>query len=470
MATNSQRGAAKNSGPKVLRVGIIQNGRIIEERLLRKQQSVTIGASPKNTFHIPASDIPSSQTLFDFKGGKFTLVFDEKMNGRVSLGDGVTDLASLRKGGKARKEGSTWRVPITERSRGKVVMGEVTLLFQFVTPPPARPKPQLPATMRGGWFRNLDWNLILILLISAVAQGGSVWWVQVQDWPEPRDVAALPDRFVKVLAPEEEKKEPEKPPEEEIKPDEDAEGEKVEKKEPEKKKATPKKKETPDQRAAKEAVRKKALAKNVENKTILKKIGSLSPNGGTLADALGGGAAKRSLDDAFANSSGVQEGTAGMDRSGLRRAGSSDAKGVGRTADIGDLKGVKGAGKAKVDTGTKRKAVSVKGRVSIKGSTRAVGDGVIDKGRVSSVFRARAGALQSCYERELKKNPKLGGKLVIRIVIGAAGRVTSASVGGSVGSSAVNNCVASRVRGWKFPKPEGGSVTVSKSIVFSASN
>lgn len=474
MATKSSRGgaAARKSGPKVLRIGIIQNGKIIEERLMRKRQTVTIGHNPKNTFHIPASGIARSQVLFDLKGESFWLCFDDKMGGRVSLGEGVTDLGSLRKGGKASKDGAGWRVQLSERSRGKVTLGEVTLLFQFVTPPPARPRPQLPASMRGGWVRNLDWNLLLILLISAVVQGGSVWWVQVQDWPEPRDVKALPDRFVQVLQPPEEKQEPEKK-EEDIKVDENLDAEKSEeKKKPEKKVVKkPKKVESdPDKKAAAEAVRKKALAEKVESKTILKKIGSLSPGGGSLADALRGGAAKVDLDEAFKGSTGVAEGTAGADRSGLRRAASANAKGAGDTADIGDLRGVKGASKAKVDTGAKRKAVSVKGRVSIRGSTSAVGAGVINKAGVSAVFRSRAGALQSCYERELKKNPKLGGKLVVRFVIGQAGRVTSVSIGGSVGSSAVNGCVASRVRGWKFPKPEGGSVTISKSIVFAPSN
>ncbi len=463
------RPAARSTGPKVLRVGIIQNGKIIEERLVRKPQAVTIGHNPKCTFHIPASDIPKMMTLFEPRGSEFELLFDEKMTGRVSLGEGVMDLKSLSKtGGKARKEGEYWRVKINEQSRGKVVFGDVTLLFQFVTPPPPRPRPQLPATMRGGWIRNLDWNLTLIILISAVVQGGGVWWVQVQDWPEPRDVSAMPDRFVQLLEPpaKEIEKTDEKIELEELEGESD---EKSGEEKPEKAAPAPRK-EDPDKRAAKEAERKKQLAERVENKTILKTIGAIAPNGGSLADALRSGAEKRSLDEAFAGSTGVEQGTADMARSGLRRAGSSNAKGAGETSGIGDLRGVKGANEATVDTGEKRAAVEVKGRVDIKGSSSVVGDGVIDKNAVSAVFKSRAGALQSCFERELKKNPKLGGKLVVRFVIGAAGRVTSVAVSGSVGSDAVNGCVGSRIQGWKFPNPEGGSVTVSKSIVFSSAN
>jgi TonB family protein len=93
----------------------------------------------------------------------------------------------------------------------------------------------------------------------------------------------------------------------------------------------------------------------------------------------------------------------------------------------------------------------------------------MDKTQLSAVFRAREGALRSCYERELKKNPSLGGKLTVKFTIGGAGRVTSASVTKHLdGSSAVGECVVSRIQTWKFPSPEGGDVTVSKSIVFSA--
>lgn len=456
---------SRNTGPKILRVGIIQNGKIIEERLLRKQGPVTVGHHPKNSFHVPVADIPKSATLFEHKNNQYQLIFTEKMSGRVSLGDGVHDLDKLRASGKAQKRSDGWAVPLTERSRGKLVLGEVTLLFQFVTPPPPRQKPQLPATMRGGWVRNLDWTFLVIMGMSALIQGGSVFWVQAQDWPEPRDVQGLPDRFVQILQVKDD--EPDKN-------DENLELEKLEgegeaepeKKEPEKVAKKEPKKVDPDKRAADEAVRKKALSKAVENKTILKKLGSISPDGGSLVDALSSGADRRSLDEAFAGSTGVESATAGVERSGLRRAGSADATGVGGRADIGDLK-VKGAGDTKVDTGTKSAAVAVKGRVSLKGRERVVGSGVIDKDALSRVFRSRGSALRSCYERELKKNPKIGGKLVIQFTIGAAGRVTSASVASdSVGAPAVGSCVVSRVKSWKFPKPEGGSVSVSKSILF----
>ena len=47
---------APEGGTKILRIGIIQNGKIVEERLVRKRENVTIGQSTKNTFVVPASN------------------------------------------------------------------------------------------------------------------------------------------------------------------------------------------------------------------------------------------------------------------------------------------------------------------------------------------------------------------------------------------------------------------------------
>ena len=53
-------------GPKILQIGIIQNGKIVEERLVRQRENVTIGQSTKNTFVVPASNaLPRTFTIFE---------------------------------------------------------------------------------------------------------------------------------------------------------------------------------------------------------------------------------------------------------------------------------------------------------------------------------------------------------------------------------------------------------------------
>ncbi|MDP6945769.1 MAG: AgmX/PglI C-terminal domain-containing protein, partial [Myxococcota bacterium] len=101
---------------------------------------------------------------------------------------------------------------------------------------------------------------------------------------------------------------------------------------------------------------------------------------------------------------------------------SDSASGVALGGLDSALGGVKGASK-----GGKGGEKSVKLKVGAR-LGGAVGVGTIDKAKVKSVFRRRRGAIKHCYERALKSNPNLKGKVTIRFSIGSVGRVTSATV------------------------------------------
>src|SRR5437879_12362936 len=86
--------------PKILRMGIIQQGKIVEERLVRKREHVTIGQSSKNTFVVPASNyLPRSFTLFELTPKGYALHFTDAMDGRVALGAPGCALTSPRPAG-----------------------------------------------------------------------------------------------------------------------------------------------------------------------------------------------------------------------------------------------------------------------------------------------------------------------------------------------------------------------------------
>ena len=77
------------------------------------------------------------------------------MDGRVQDDQGSVELAALVAQGKARKEGKGHSVPVNERQRGRLTLGEVTLLWQFVVPPPRRRgrccRPTPAATTSRAW-------------------------------------------------------------------------------------------------------------------------------------------------------------------------------------------------------------------------------------------------------------------------------------------------------------------------------
>ncbi|MFH1530288.1 MAG: AgmX/PglI C-terminal domain-containing protein [Pseudomonadota bacterium] len=157
---------------KVLRIGIVQGGRIVEERLLRRRDTVTVGQSPKNKFVIPSSRIPLSYTLVEVKSGQYHLCFEKGMFGKVLIDGDVLDLKNVARRKLAKRKDNRFYLPLSEETRGKIVLGDVTLLFQFVAPPPEVPKLQLPASAKGAWWRNIDKTFALILVFSLFSQGG----------------------------------------------------------------------------------------------------------------------------------------------------------------------------------------------------------------------------------------------------------------------------------------------------------
>lgn len=476
--------SSKQTKAKVLRIGLFQNNRIIEERLLRTPGAVTIGSSMKrNTFVIPASNLPPTSTVFDIKGGQYVLYMTKGMTGRVRIGDQIATLQDLVQSGKAKKgPGGMHVLSLPQNAQGRVTVGEATLLFQFVTPPPPRPKPVLPASMRGGWIQGLDRILVSSTLITAVLFIGFVAFLEARDWPvQLENEQMINDRFVQLLMeePEEIKIEEKEPvPMEEGEGDEPAEdadpepAPKVEKPAPkvEEPKETSKPKSASEQ-AKLEADRKRRLAAEVQSKTILGQIGAVSADGssGSLVDVLSDGAGKTSMDDAFDGSTGIATGVLGAEKNGMASSGSSGAEGTGGTVSGGDIGRSDGAKKAAggVGTGGGKVEKKIKANVNIKGPTTTIG-GKLDSNEISKKIKRRQGAIRKCYERQLKADPKAGGKVVVMFVIGSVGRVTSAkatanSVGGEAGS-----CVANVIKRIKFSRPKGGDVTVNKSFVFSS--
>ena len=206
---------------------------------------------------------------------------------------------------------------LDERSRGKITVGDVTVLFQFVTPPPPQPRPQLPASVRGSMTTNLDWFFTSIAATSFLAHLALVIYLRSVDWPRKPDIAEIPDRFVQMVV-----KRPEPPPT----PEPVAAEDKTEKKDegprrPEKKAAARQEGAEPrkrrprpaEERERAAAERRARLAEAVKNTGILKVLGAKADGEGSIADVLGKGDVDRDQEKAF-------QGVGGSDRRHRRRA------------------------------------------------------------------------------------------------------------------------------------------------------
>ena len=472
-------GMANENDERILRIGVLQSGKIVEERLLRTSADVSVGTHSRNTFSLASKALPSRFSMFKSGRSGYTLMFTEEMQGRVSgSGGAVFELDQLREEGKARQKGGVWQLSLDEATRGKIVIGDVTLLFQFVRPPRVVSRPQLPASVRGSWLNQLDMPLLATIALSMVLQLGSagglhIWWERTGKYETP--VRSTTSRALRSLIVEVEKvetatPEDEKDEKEEEKKDEDK---KEEAKAEEKPVWTPKPKAKPKKAASRKQAKKvKELSleqrrAKVRRASALHFLSAKGEGESTLQDTLKDGITAKHLDDAWSTTGVVvaRPGEEAAFRGGPKKA--DDGGDTYRNLGKDDMKGPRAG---KVRTSRKSSEVKVKGKVGIKKGK--VLEGKADASGVASVIKRRQSAIRKCYEEGLRSNPKLSGKVYIKFTIGSRGRVTKAKVDktkGSVGDT-VGKCIVRRLKGWKFPKPDDGSATFRYPFVLTRAN
>ncbi len=95
--------------------------------------------------------------------------------------------------------------------------------------------------------------------------------------------------------------------------------------------------------------------------------------------------------------------------------------------------------------------------------------GTIDKEAVAKVINSHLHEVSACYERALLREPGLAGKIVLEWGISTSGTVTSARTKSStMKSSAVESCILSALKMWKFPSARGAGVVISYPFMFNS--
>src|SRR5512138_1788884 len=158
---------------KVLRIGVIQGGKIVEERVLPAREKVTVGTAGGNTIAVAKSQLPESTLVFSWHADRYTLHFAEGTEGRIQGPQGSADFGALVSQGLAKRQDDRYAVQVNEDQRGKIVLGDVTLLWQFVDPPIEAPRFVLPKGARGRHFASLDGLFATILAVSFALHTGA---------------------------------------------------------------------------------------------------------------------------------------------------------------------------------------------------------------------------------------------------------------------------------------------------------
>jgi TonB family protein len=118
-------------------------------------------------------------------------------------------------------------------------------------------------------------------------------------------------------------------------------------------------------------------------------------------------------------------------------------------------------------------ALAGKGDAKVSGqvSTAApeVDSADVDRAALSRYIRDRLGAIRGCYERELKRNPGLKGKVVVRFNITPAGRAGDVRIEeNTLGSPEVASCISGLMRSWIFPFKPPDEVPVQYPFLFTS--
>lgn len=434
--------AQARQAAKVLRIGIIQDGKIVQERLIKSGESVTVGESAKNTFVFPKTHLPSAEfAIFKASGKGYVLQFTDKMRGKISSGGAVVALQKLVGDPSVTRKSGVAQLPLTIQDRGKITVDSVTILFQFVAPPPVQAvKPIQAMDFRPRLLDDDDPVFLGFLAIWSALAMVLVIWV----WnTEPREFTLedIPDRFAKIVVDD-------KPPEEVEIELEDMEGTEIEREvEKTEGKAKPSSEEKSEAQKVKEQEAKKDdLIK--ASPLLLKILGTTGESSAGVVENLWTDEEQGlgDIDKALQETSGV---TMSAAEAGLRtgNAGGNDS------TDIGDLTGVGGGGAGDVGG----PAVKVKPRVtSGSGDIDASGD----EGAIKGVVTKYSGQLTYCYEKRLKAIPALGGRIEVGWNV-SGGAVSGAPyiVQNSTGDAELADCITKKIRRWQFPDDVDGSLT-----------
>ena len=425
-------------GPRCLRVAMVHDGCIVEEKIHRSRGPVSCDGR-----HV----------LFDRRGDGYVLVLLEGMRAKVAGGADARALV-----GPA-------IVPLPDDARGRVDTGRAVVLFQSIEPPPMPARPQLPAAVRGGFLASIDWLFSATSLASFSIFCVFVLLLESADFPVA-SATVLPESAVRFVLDE-----PPPPPPDDAPTVDDAPSDEVLDQDPVvvADDDTPR---TPSDARNPRPVRSSdtpSLADPDVRRAMMLELGTLLGDGtGSAIDRLMTGASTTDSASLFADVAGVENAHDRPDdlrpRDGCRGGG---AECTATDVDLSRLAG-----------NTRRPGYSDEGRpldehvITIRlpdgDLDEPTGRGFFDQRVVTAEVRRRLGAIRRCYEHTLGARGDVSGKVTTELTIQEAGNVTNVrTIENTTGTPRMAECVERTIRTLRFdPGPEGGSITFRYPFVF----
>lgn len=440
-------------------VALRWGGSVVELKRVGAAARFTIGTAEKADLFVPLEGIGASPRLFELlrpsgTTGLWQVRFTPEMAGQVRVRGMVTPLSTS--GGVPDADGAV-SLTLTDEMQVELHLGQVTLEIRCVSRSKVIPLPPLVDTL----FINTA-LVSLASFFSLVA----VLAFSVPSIDEDDDsLLTNPARFQTLIL---------KPP-----PKDDTFLAKLRQKSAARQAAKEKagkaggkkeKKTEPARMSSPSPAPKKPTDEQVVAAQFNKLFGA-DGNAGMAqifgAD-LGGGELQSLLGGLQGANAGNSAGAGGLSLRGSGPGGGGTGTatlGVGPIGTLGRGSGDAsyGASEGGIGAKTDRDPVVTQGTPEIFGS--------LDKEIIRRVVRENMAQVRYCYERELTRTPGLFGKVTMKWTISDQGKVITASVlETQMKNAAVEQCLARRIQGWRFPKPKGGgTVVVTYPFVFKKS-
>jgi hypothetical protein len=451
--TQTMRAAATIAGPRVLRVAMVRQGRILDEQLLVRRRDLSIGTSEKATWIVPDERLPPCLRLFEATASGYRLHFTDAMV--VELKDrGELERNEAVKRRARRTSQDAHVLDLEESSKGKVVVGETTFLFQFAPPPPGVLRVPMPTSWRG---LEVDWSITVIAAFSFLLHFLGFGGIYT-DWTDP----VVSDELNVAQLIEDVKRLPPAPPPEQ--PRELVEPETVE---TAAKVATATPTDAPTKRSTSGPASPGARGSSadVRAQQISSELAAMDVAMMAVIDARGTSTDRvlstselplDRLSEAARDGSAAHSSMAWLfPKSGPSAFVPGQAGGPGLLPD-------RGARDANPDAG---RALKPKGP---SGTTLVAGPEV--NGTVADASRVVAGmapGFRRCYRAGLEQDSAMKGSVRVTAKIGGNGEVVSATPSGGGGlSPTVISCVVARVASAQFDPPSNGGATLVIPVAF----
>ena len=417
---------ASSWGPTLLEVKSISD----------PQLSVVLGG---REHPLPLSLFPYSEPfeLLRLDGEQLVLRYLEGWRGTLHHDGRVVSLEELVLMGRATAiEGGVFEVALRDEEQCVVEVGPLTWIARRTLP--GRRSPKADGRLDIPFIGTIGFAAFAAAMFGIVAMTAEVK-------PEG-EVIEIPDRFAQAIyqVPEKKPEKLEKVP----KPKKMEEGKRAQREE--------------GRRGAENARMEVARGGNLDKRQLDKQV---AENAGVLGalDKLGAssGLHSSSLDSQLlaglggtSGPKGVQIGTKGLGERGPGFGG-------GGKALHGQGLGLDDWGRDKRSQAGELASSGVKPASVLPQTDGGIIVGGLDKAQIDAVIKRHLNQFKYCYQRELTKDPTLGGKVTMKFTITGKGEVSASKVkNSSLGSEAVHSCLSNTLMRMQFPEPKGGGIVI----------